>query len=86
MNDDKNIYDYLENKYTEYLLAHRKIDKEKIERDVRDFARYNIPDETYIKLSDGHASGLFEPGFFESDLGRSVQTLREKLNEEKDKA
>lgn len=64
MNADKSVYEFLNKKCTEYLLAHRKSYKEKIESDVRNFARYNIPDETYIRLCDGKASSLFEPGSF----------------------
>lgn len=34
-------------------------------------------DQIYIWLNDGRASGLFEAGFFQSDLIRSIQMLKE---------
>ena len=35
----------------------------------------NLPDELYFALNQNSASGLFRPGFFESDLDRSISLL-----------
>ena len=67
---------YLDEKYTEWYTHPKKKDRDRIEKEVRYMA--NIWDDTiYIWLNEGRASGLFEPGFFESDLIRSIQMLRE---------
>ena len=56
-----------------------KKDRDRIENEVRSAA--NLWDDTiYIWLNDGRASGLFESGFFQSDLMRSIQVLKEVTN------
>ena len=68
--------EYLEEKYTEWYTLPKKKDRDRIENEVRSMA--NIWDDTiYIWLNDGRASGLFEAGFFQSDIMRSMQMLKE---------
>ena len=66
-------------KYTEWYTHPKKKDRDRIENEVRSAA--NLWDDTiYIWLNDGRASGLFESGFFQSDLMRSIQVLKEVTN------
>ena len=80
LDDLEYIFQYLDNKYGQYLTTPQKRKKERneIESLVREFAN-NIDDEIYLELSQGLASGLFEHGFFESDMKRSLQILKQKL-------
>lgn len=71
----KSVYRFLEEKYKEYLLA-KKSAKSTIEDSVRTFS-HGINDELYLELNEGRATGLFEHGFFESDLSRSLRILDE---------
>ena len=68
--------EYLEGKYTEWYTHPKKKDRERIENDIRSMVNH-WDDTIYIWLNEGRASGLFEPGFFQSDLMRSMQMLRE---------
>lgn len=68
--------EYLDRMYTEWYTHPKKKDRSRIENEIRTTA--NCWDDTiYIWLNNGNASGLFEPGFFESDLRRSIQMLKE---------
>ena len=60
---------YLEEQYKMYLLSNKMRDKSRIETSVR----------SYVKAS---ASGLCEHGFFESDLSKCINMLRNKLFED----
>ena len=48
--------------------------REKVADNVRCYSN-NLPDELYFALNQNSASGLFRPGFFESDLDRSISLL-----------
>ncbi len=75
--DDKKAtqyLDYLERKYTEWYVHPKKKDRTRIENEVRSMADH-WDDSIYIWLNEGKASGLFEPGFFETDIMRSMQML-----------
>lgn len=75
-------FEYLNMKYTEWYTHPKKKERAKIENDIRSTA--NLWDDTiYIWLNRGNASGLFEPGFFESDLLRSIQMLKDYLTKGK---
>lgn len=74
----QSVYDYLNNQHREYYLASNK-QKETIESQVRSYSN-NIDRELYSILNEGYDSGLFEHGFFESDLSRSIHTLSKLLN------
>lgn len=68
--------EYLDRMYTGWYTHPKKKDRSRIENEIRTTA--NCWDDTiYIWLNNGNASGLFEPGFFESDLRRSIQMLKE---------
>lgn len=79
-NIDKNkasqYYEYLNEKYAEWCTHPLKKDRERIETEIRYIAE-NWDDTIYIWLNDGRASGLFEPGFFESDIQRCFSMLKE---------
>lgn len=53
--------------------------REKVADNVRCYGN-NLPDELYFELNQNSASGLFKPGFFESDLDRSIGLLSDMLN------
>lgn len=70
---------YLDEKYTEWYTSNKK-ERSRIEDEIRTVA--DMWDDTiYICLNQGRASGLFEPGFFESDLRRSLQILKQAIME-----
>lgn len=77
----ENIYSqylhYLEEQYKLYLLSNRRSDKSRIETSVRSYVK-TFPDELYLELNEGSASGLCEHGFFESDLSKCINMLRSK--------
>ena len=68
--------EYLDDKYTEWYTHPKKKDRDRIENEVRSVANL-WDDQIYIWLNYGRASGLFEPGFFQSDIMRSIQMLKE---------
>lgn len=72
------VYDYLNNQHTEYYLATKKAQKSTVEDRVRSYS-HNLKDELYLTLNENRASGLFEHGFFESDLSRSLRILKDTL-------
>jgi hypothetical protein len=80
LDDLEYIFQYLDKMYDRYLTTTKKCKTERneIESLVRKFAN-NIDDGIYLELSQGLASGLFEHGFFESDMKRSLQILKQKL-------
>lgn len=51
----------------------------KIEERVFMFGN-NLPDELYIEINSGNASGLFQYGFFETDLLKAINYLNRLLN------
>lgn len=74
VNKCKEIYNYLSKLYSEYLFASTK-GKREVEKRVRYYAQ-NMDDSIYIEINDGNASGLFEPGFFESDMQKALRLLK----------
>ena len=68
--------EYLDRMYTEWYTHPKKKDRSQIEDNIR-YTANSWDDTIYIWLNRGNASGLFEPGFFESDLLRSIQMLKE---------
>ncbi|WP_293666409.1 hypothetical protein [uncultured Parabacteroides sp.] len=76
----QDVYDYLNEQYKEYYFATKKAQKNMVEDRVRLFS-HGLKDELYLTLNEGHASGLFEHGFFESDLLRSLKVLKDTLEE-----
>ena len=71
--------EYLEEKYTEWYTHPKKNDRDRIENEVRSMAQF-WDDTIYIWLNDGRASGLFESGFFQPDLMRSMRMLKEVIS------
>ena len=69
----KCILSDLERYRSEYYSA-RGIARERVADSVRCYGN-NLPDELYFELNQNSASGLFRPGFFESDLDRSISLL-----------
>lgn len=80
LDDLEYIYHYLDDKYSQYLTMPNKLQKIRyeIEHQVRVFID-DIDDELYLELNQGRASGLFEHGFFDSDMERSLLILKQKL-------
>ena len=72
----KSVHRFLEEKYSLYHSTNRESDKSAIENSVRTFS-HGINDELYSKLNEGCVTGLFEHGFFDSDLSRSLRILDE---------
>ena len=75
MNDREEIYSYLKQYYREYSLAKNSEERDRIENNVRNFAE-GLDDEIYLELNNNAASGLFAPGFFESDMDKSLRQLQ----------
>lgn len=73
------VFNYLNEKYNEHYLA-KNSQKGIIESQVRSYAK-NINTELYTHLNEGSATGLFEPGFFQNDLSRSLKVLKEMLTD-----
>jgi hypothetical protein len=72
-NKMKSILADLERYRSEYYSASGRT-RERIADNVRCYGN-NLPDELYFELNQNSASGLFKPGFFESDLDRSISIL-----------
>lgn len=68
--------EYLERKYTEWYTHPQRKDRARIENEIRSIVHF-WDDTIYIWLNEGRAAGLFEPGFFETDIKRSMQMLKE---------
>ena len=81
IDDLEYIYHYLDDKHSQYLTMPIKLQKERyeIEHLVREFIE-NIDDELYLELNQGRASGLFEHGFFDSDMERALRILKQKID------
>lgn len=75
MNNREEIYSYLKQYDREYSLAKNSKERDRIENNVRSFAE-GIDDEIYSELNNNAASGLFAPGFFESDMDKSLRLLQ----------
>ena len=72
----KQILEDLRNFSHDFNSATSKIVKENIADVVRNYASL-FPDELYVTLNDGNGSGLFEYGFFESDLKKAISKIQE---------
>lgn len=72
----KTLLDYLVSQSEKYDAPGAK--KKQIEQRVRN---YPISDDLLIILNEDTASGLFEPGFFETDLDRSIKKLKVTMND-----
>lgn len=66
----------LESYYQKYVNCSKKSDKDMIETCVRNYLK-TLPNELYIELNEGAASGLCKPGFFKSDLSECIKRLKE---------
>ena len=75
MNNREEIYSYLKQYDREYSLAKNSEERDRIENNVRNFAE-GLDDEIYLELNNNAASGLFAPGFFESDMDKSLRQLQ----------
>ena len=73
--EPEEIYSYLKQYDREYSLAKNSEERDRIENNVRNFAE-GIDDEIYLELNNNAASGLFAPGFFESDMDKSLRQLQ----------
>lgn len=71
----KEYYDYLDRKYTEWYTSSPK-QRSKVQSEIYGTAMH-WDDEIYLHLSEGNATGLFEHGFFESDIQRAFRLLKE---------
>ena len=80
MENYEEIYNVLSEREREYVLATTKQERERIESSVRGYAN-NLPRSVYAELNEGYGSGLFEHGFFESDMGRCLRVLEQKVRE-----
>lgn len=74
----KEYLDYLDRKYTEWYTHPKQ--RSAIQSEIYLYAN-RWDDEIYLHLNDGRASGLFEHGFFESDIEKAFRLLQEIVNE-----
>lgn len=74
----KEYYDYLNRKYTEWYANPKQ--QSKIANEIYSTAM-NWDDEIYLFLNDNRATGLFEHGFFESDIAKAFSLLKEIIGE-----
>ena len=81
MENYEEIYDVLSKREREYTLAKTKQERERIKKSVRGYAN-NLPRSVYAELNEGFGSGLFEHDFFESDMGRCLAILKQKMKGE----
>jgi len=67
--------------YDEWLLSNSNREKSNIEESVVRIInnRHYIPDEIYVEVNEGSASGLCQHGFFENDLQKLINCLRHKI-------
>lgn len=68
--------EYLNRKYDEWYIHPNKKYRDGIENEVQSMAMC-WDDTIYMWLNEGKATGLFEPGFFETDMLRAMRMLRE---------
>ena len=73
---------YLEDKYTEWYTHPKQ--QSKIAGEIYETAM-QWDDEIYDYLSPNNAAGLFEHGFFESDIHNTIEKLREIVDDGKTK-
>lgn len=78
----KKYLKFLEDKYTEWYTHPKQ--QSKIVSEIYVTAE-SWDDEIYLYLNDGRARGLFEHGFFESDIHKAIEKLREIVDEGKTK-
>lgn len=78
MENYEGIYNVLSKREREYALAKTKQERERIEKLVRGYANTLAP-SVYAELNEDCGSGLFEHGFFESDMGRCLAILEQKM-------
>ena len=71
----KEYYDYLKDKYTEWYTSKPK-QRSKVQNEIYATAMH-WDDEIYLHLNDNRATGLFEHGFFESDIQKAFRLLKE---------
>lgn len=72
------VYDILSQYRREYYGSYGSAQSQ-IEKRVQSFGE-TLPDDLYLKLNQGSASGLFRPAFFCEDLDRSLSILEKELN------
>lgn len=71
----KEYYDYLDRKYTEWYTSNPKL-RSKIQSEIYETAM-QWDDEIYLHINDNRATGLFEHGFFESDIQKAFRILKD---------
>ena len=74
----KQYLDYLDEKYTEWYTHPKQ--QSKIASEIYETAM-RWDDEIYLYLNDNRATGLFEHGFFESDIQKAFRLLKEIISE-----
>lgn len=79
INDLKEIYEYLSEKYTKWYCSSSKNEKAEIERLVHYYLE-NIDDAIYSEMSNERARGFCDSQFFEDDIRRCINILNEKLH------
>ena len=75
----KEYYEHLEEKYSLWCTSKLK-DRSKIASEIYEYAMH-WDDDIYLYLNDNRASGLFEHGFFESDIQKAFRLLRKIIEE-----
>ena len=77
---EKEIYDYLNEKWEKYTLSRDKDERDFIEDCVRSFVNFNVSESLYKEFDVNNTGDvLFGPGFFEIDLKRALIVLQNRL-------
>ena len=73
----KEYYNYLDRKYTEWYCNPKQ--RPNIEADICKAAvQWDV--DIYAHLNDSRATGLFEHGFFQSDIQKAFSLLKELID------
>lgn len=81
MSGDKaqEYFDYLDEKYSDWYSNPRQ--RLAIENEIREVAS-QWDDDIYLYINDGRATGLFEHGFFESDIQTAFYRLKDIIKQD----
>lgn len=74
----KILFEYLDDKYTEWKLSPNQKKKEFIENCVLQYLE-NMDDQFYCEISEGAASGLCSFPYFEEDLKKILSFLENRI-------
>jgi len=74
----QSVYNTLSQYWRDYYGSNANT-QSRIEDSVRSYAN-TLPDDLYVKMNQGSASGLFRSSFFQGDLERSLRIIKEEID------